>query len=256
MADAIITRAEAKAKGLTRYFTGKPCKHGHVSERRTLTGYCEKCFRIKYKANRNDEEYLKKERERDRRWRRANKDIINARRRVRDKEWYVPPPLGPRQIAKNAGEKFYFTGKPCTKGHLDYRIVSCGSCVTCKKDYAKSEEAKAKSRERARIYRKENPEAEKAKTKRWRNKNKASTAAKTSRYRCAKVNATPAWVDHGKILVKYLERETMSRLTGLKHDVDHRIPLQGENVCGLHVAENLRVILTRDNQAKSNKFVQ
>ncbi len=28
----IITRAEAKARGLTRYFTGKLCKRGHVAE--------------------------------------------------------------------------------------------------------------------------------------------------------------------------------------------------------------------------------
>jgi hypothetical protein len=29
----IVTRAEALARGLTRYFTGKPCKRGHISER-------------------------------------------------------------------------------------------------------------------------------------------------------------------------------------------------------------------------------
>jgi hypothetical protein len=38
----IITRAEAKAKGLKRYFTGKPCKRGHVSERR-VGGNCVDC---------------------------------------------------------------------------------------------------------------------------------------------------------------------------------------------------------------------
>jgi hypothetical protein len=34
----IISRKEAKAAGLTRYFTGKPCKRGHVVERRVDTG--------------------------------------------------------------------------------------------------------------------------------------------------------------------------------------------------------------------------
>ncbi|KKK96676.1 hypothetical protein LCGC14_2660360, partial [marine sediment metagenome] len=29
-----ITRDEAKALGLKRYFTGKPCKYGHISEHR------------------------------------------------------------------------------------------------------------------------------------------------------------------------------------------------------------------------------
>ena len=60
----------------------------------------------------------------------------------------------------------------------------------------------------------------------------------------------------GSITLKYKERDMMSRLTGLLYHVDHRIPLQGKNVCGLHVAENLRVILARDNLRKHNKFVQ
>lgn len=38
-----ITRAEAKARGLKRYFTGKPCKNGHVDERATNSGHCVAC---------------------------------------------------------------------------------------------------------------------------------------------------------------------------------------------------------------------
>lgn len=33
-----LTRQQAKDAGLTRYFTGKPCKHGHVAERRIGDG--------------------------------------------------------------------------------------------------------------------------------------------------------------------------------------------------------------------------
>lgn len=36
------TRAEAKALGLRHYFTGKPCKNGHVAKRH-LTGTCVTC---------------------------------------------------------------------------------------------------------------------------------------------------------------------------------------------------------------------
>ena len=39
---AIIGRREAKEKGLTSYFTGKPCKRGHVA-RRQLNGTCVLC---------------------------------------------------------------------------------------------------------------------------------------------------------------------------------------------------------------------
>jgi hypothetical protein len=41
----IITRAEAKALGLKRYFTGKPCKRGHVCERKADDGCCLECAR-------------------------------------------------------------------------------------------------------------------------------------------------------------------------------------------------------------------
>lgn len=36
-------RAKAKAEGKTRYYTGKPCKHGHVAERQTSNGTCTVC---------------------------------------------------------------------------------------------------------------------------------------------------------------------------------------------------------------------
>jgi len=41
----VISRAEAKAKGLKRYFTGKPCKHGHVAERVVVNATCVECER-------------------------------------------------------------------------------------------------------------------------------------------------------------------------------------------------------------------
>ena len=66
--------------------------------------------------------------------------------------------------------------------------------------------------------------------------------------------ATPNWADLNAIHTRYKERAMMERLTGVRHDVDHVIPLIGDNVCGLHVAENLRVILARDNRRKSNHF--
>ena len=44
----IITRSEALAKGLTFYFTGNPCKHGHLAERRVTTYGCSQC---RYLAN-------------------------------------------------------------------------------------------------------------------------------------------------------------------------------------------------------------
>ena len=41
------SRSEAKANGLDRYFTGKPCKHGHVDLRDTKSGNCVECCRMR-----------------------------------------------------------------------------------------------------------------------------------------------------------------------------------------------------------------
>lgn len=43
MATEIISRAEAKARGLKHYFTGKPCIRGHLVTRRTRSGQCKLC---------------------------------------------------------------------------------------------------------------------------------------------------------------------------------------------------------------------
>ncbi|MDT9105775.1 hypothetical protein RSW49_22775 [Escherichia coli] len=41
----IISRAEAKARGLKRYFTGGTCLNGHTSERMASSGNCIECSR-------------------------------------------------------------------------------------------------------------------------------------------------------------------------------------------------------------------
>ncbi len=41
----ILTRSEAQAKGLKHYFTGKPCKSGHLCERYTSVKTCVACNR-------------------------------------------------------------------------------------------------------------------------------------------------------------------------------------------------------------------
>jgi len=39
----LISRSEARAKGLRRYFTGRPCRRGHVAERLVSTQHCREC---------------------------------------------------------------------------------------------------------------------------------------------------------------------------------------------------------------------
>ena len=53
----IISREEAREQGLKRYFTGKPCKHGHISERYTASSNCDSCQSIKAKKYQKTEKY-------------------------------------------------------------------------------------------------------------------------------------------------------------------------------------------------------
>lgn len=62
--------------------------------------------------------------------------------------------------------------------------------------------------------------------------------------------ATPPWADKDAIKAVYAESERL----GADFAVDHIVPLCGETVCGLHVAENLRVLCRRENSRKSNKW--
>jgi len=45
-----ITRADALRRGLARYFTRRPCKHGHVAQRRAGNGHCLECDKVWVRA--------------------------------------------------------------------------------------------------------------------------------------------------------------------------------------------------------------
>lgn len=49
-----ISARKAFDLGLTRYFTGKPCGHGHIAERMISNGSCTECLRLRRKIHRQD----------------------------------------------------------------------------------------------------------------------------------------------------------------------------------------------------------
>ena len=51
--EGLSSRKQAALEGKTRYFTGKPCNHGHVVERYTSIGTCVECTRLHAKKQRN-----------------------------------------------------------------------------------------------------------------------------------------------------------------------------------------------------------
>ena len=42
-----------------------------------------------------------------------------------------------KKVAAEKGYIYYYTGKPCKNGHLDYRMIKGGACRTCKNNHAR-----------------------------------------------------------------------------------------------------------------------
>jgi hypothetical protein len=157
------------------------------------------------------------------------------------------------------------------------RVLASGTvsyqsrCKECHKEYLRSwRKKKWKNDEvwregqklKAKSYRKSNPDFVAKIRKRARRtskkhyfENKSSYVAKDALRRAKKLKATPDWLTEEQrefISNLYKFRSNISGVVGREYHVDHIVPLQGRNVCGLHVPWNLRVIPAEQNLSKGN----
>ena len=91
---------------------------------------------------------------------------------------------------------------------------------------------------------------------RWNKLNAGRKLALDKKYKTSKIQRTPAWldkVDQAEIEFTYIWCSAL-RSCGLDFHVDHVVPLQGENVSGLHVPWNLQVIPAVENIRKRNRW--
>lgn len=181
-----------------------------------------------------------------------------------------------RAEAKLLGKQYYFTGKPCIRGHIVVRKTK-GSCTTCmREDW---------ERDNARRAEKPKSEAAKAAAKRYYEKNRDAVIARSAarphsevrqykqKYKDANPelykalvsvrkrrhrSATPKWITADQKLAMrkmYLEAQKLTKLTGERYVVDHIVPLINPGVCGLHVPWNLQIMTQEENLKKSNKML-
>lgn len=116
---------------------------------------------------------------------------------------------------------------------------------------------------------KQHPERRKEKGDRWSrlNRHKRLSAsllyqkvhavrlnAKRAKRKALKIQATPMWSDDKAIQQYYLIAKFLSDELGSKFHVDHMVPLQSDQVCGLHTPANLTIMLGNWNCSKSNRW--
>ena len=149
--------------------------------------------------------------------------------------------------------------KSCESVHRKSR-VGCTKSQEYTRSYYKANSEKIlsdpRSRERSLKWAKDNREKHNEKNRKWSSLNKGYTASLSANKRAKKINATPDWLTGPQIAhIKrtYKLSALMKDITGVVYHVDHIVPLNGENVCGLHVPWNLQVLRADLNLSKSNK---
>lgn len=90
----------------------------------------------------------------------------------------------------------------------------------------------------------------------WARANPDKKNALIAKRRAAQLNATPPWADLNAIQAFYTEAARLTKETGIRHEVDHIVPLQGDQVCGLHHEGNLQILTRSENARKRNKFTR
>ena len=132
------------------------------------------------------------------------------------------------------GARFYRAATSCKYGHEPLRYVSSSNCVTC-------------TREQSTRRQKEKREEVNLKNRIWYDVNSAQVMEAVRRRQLEKLRRTPAWADVVAIRKFYAACPP-------GHHVDHIVPLQGKQVSGLHVLNNLQYLPDAENLSKGNKF--
>ena len=81
----VITKAEAIKAGMQYYFTGRPCKHGHLGKRNVKYGVCLECARVTAKKIYMDEQRRTEKLEKQKDYRLENKELL--KKKYRDFYW-------------------------------------------------------------------------------------------------------------------------------------------------------------------------
>jgi hypothetical protein len=261
---SVLTRAKAKETGLTMYGAGRPCKLDHYPNLRyTCDGSCVQCTHLKHQ-NPESKKQAAVRREK-------------AREKPETKEYFQNYHKGRYSLIK-ADPLLYEQEKESARLKLErlkQNPEKYEASLQQKRDYRQTPKAQEASKERYRLFREDQeavanhiqyciernrlPEVKehnRVLRQTRRQENPVKYRAKDAEYRSMKLDRTPKWADLEAIRQVYKEAFQLSKRYGTEVEVDHAVPLQGEDVCGFHVEYNLQPMFACDNRAKSNTFTE
>lgn len=220
------TRKEALRIGATHYYTGRACKHGHFSLR-VSRGNCLACEHSE-KKRAHDRAYSKMKLRTDPEYRaraaaRKQTPEAKVKRAAYDKKRRLAD--GYREIERERESK------------------------RRKRNPGRSTEDSRRRRADPEYRRKELERFKARFAERYKNDPvfRGSIVACANKRKAAKLQRTPSWANLEAIKAIYQDCPE-------GHQVDHIIPLQGANVSGLHLAENLRHLPRSENASKGNRW--
>lgn len=285
-----MNRREAIFSNSKTYTDTAPCARGHVGLRYTHNYTCVECQALKAKQKKlalSPEEKAVKLEKRNA-WQQAKaakKKLITDAKEAKRQECVktLMAEIGldlkiVRQEAKDAGEEFYFTGKPCSQGHICKRHVA-GGCYECHLKYrrdnmnktraARPEEMKVRKkaeyhrnsaarRPHVSAYGKANREKIRLRSIGYRKRRPEVHREIGATRRARKRHATPPWLTkemREEIKAMHKQAAAMQAELGVQFDLDHIVQLDGGGaVCGLHVPWNLRIMTHSENTSRPKKF--
>lgn len=150
-----------------------------------------------------------------------------------------------RRRAKGICKRVESTPERIKEQHLKYRNKN--RLKLNKRSQEKRKENPDKYKKYSANWRKNNLESCAERQRRYRKNNRGKCNAETAKYRASKKQATLS--EHNKRL-----QEIYINCPKGMH-VDHIIPLNGKEVCGLHVPWNLQYLTAEENIKKSNKVL-
>jgi hypothetical protein len=110
---------------------------------------------------------------------------------------------------------------------------------------------------RNKSWRDGNPDKVLERSKLYYLSNKSDFISRAAKRRSLKLEARPSWISkeqEQQIKDFYWLAKDLTAVSGETYHVDHIVPLQGKNVCGLHVPWNLQVLPADINLSKGNRY--